>query len=147
MKTRAAVLWGVGEEWKIEEVTLDDPRGREVLVKTKAAGMCHSDEHVVTGDMPAPHFPLIGGHEGSGIVEAVGPEVTRVAVGDHVSMSFIPSCGKCPSCIKGQSFLCDEGAKLFNLGMPGDDRVAHHIGDVPAARMTQLGSFAEHMLL
>lgn len=147
MKTRAAVLWGVGEEWKIEEVTLDDPRGREVLVKTKAAGMCHSDEHGVTGDLPLPHFPVIGGHEGSGIVEAVGPDVSTVAVGDHVSMSFIPSCGRCPSCTKGQSNLCDEGAKLFNLGMMGDDRVAHHVGDQPAARFAQLGTFAEHMLL
>ncbi|MCB1028024.1 MAG: NDMA-dependent alcohol dehydrogenase, partial [Microthrixaceae bacterium] len=147
MKTRAAVLWGVGEEWKIEELTLDEPRGREVLVKTKAAGMCHSDEHAVTGDLPLPHFPTIGGHEGSGIVEAVGPDVTTVAVGDHVSMSFIPSCGRCPSCVRGQSNLCDEGAKLFNLGMMGDDRVAHHIGDQPAARFAQLGTFAEHMLL
>ncbi|MEZ5383429.1 MAG: NDMA-dependent alcohol dehydrogenase [Microthrixaceae bacterium] len=147
MKTRAAVLWGVGEEWKVEEVELDDPRGREVLVKTKAAGMCHSDEHVVTGDMPTPHFPIIGGHEGAGIVEAVGPEVTTVAVGDHVSMSFIPSCGRCPSCVKGQSYICDEGAKLFNVGMMGDDRMAHSIGDTPVARMTQLGTFADHMLL
>ncbi|HMV74807.1 MAG TPA: alcohol dehydrogenase catalytic domain-containing protein, partial [Microthrixaceae bacterium] len=65
--TRAAVLWGHHEDWKIEEVELDDPGHGEVLVKTSYAGMCHSDEHVVQGDMPVPHFPFIGGHEGSGV--------------------------------------------------------------------------------
>ena len=70
MKTHSAVLWGPGEAWQIEEVELDDPGPGEVLVKTGAAGMCHSDEHVLTGAMPVPHFPFIGGHEGAGEVIA-----------------------------------------------------------------------------
>ena len=147
--TRAAVLWGHHEDWKIEEVELDDPGHGEVLVKTSYAGMCHSDEHVVQGDMPVPHFPFIGGHEGSGVVEAVGPGVDTVAPGDHVAMSFVPSCGRCKWCAKGQQNLCDLGAKLFDLQMitrePGS--VSHRFGDTEAARFAQVGSFAEHMLL
>ena len=81
-------------DWKIEEIELDDPKPGDVLVKMAYAGMCHSDEHATTGDLPLP-LPVIGGHEGSGVVEAVGDGVTSVAVGDHVSMSFIPSCGRC----------------------------------------------------
>jgi hypothetical protein len=59
------VLWGIGEPWKVEDITIDEPGPGEVLLKTKAAGMCHSDEHVVTGDMLMPHYPCIGGHEGA----------------------------------------------------------------------------------
>ena len=149
METRAAVLWNVGEEWKIENITLDDPGPGDVLVEMKVAGMCHSDEHVVTGDMLMPHYPCIGGHEGAGVVLAVGSHVTSVEVGDHVSMSFIPSCGRCKYCASGRQNLCNEGAKLFDLGMMSDGRVAHHIAgtDTPASRMCQVGTFAEHVLV
>lgn len=147
MKTRAALLFGIGEEWKVEEITLDDPGPGEVLVKTKAAGMCHSDEHVVTGDMLMAHYPCIGGHEGAGEVLAVGPNVTTVAPGDHVSMSFIPSCGRCKWCASGRQNLCDLGAKLMDVGMMTDGRIAHHFGDVDVTRMCQLGTFAEHLLV
>ncbi len=149
--TRAAVLWGVGEQWKIEEVELDDPKNNEVLVKMVISGMCHSDEHAVTGDLPL-GLPVIGGHEGSGIIEAVGPAVTTVKPGDHVSLSFIPSCGRCKWCVTGRQFLCDEGAKLFNVGMMSDDREAHHVTDangnrVAVGRYAQIGSFSEHILV
>jgi len=144
--TRAAVLWGVGEDWKIEEVTLDDPRAGDVVVKMAYAGMCHSDEHAVTGDLPL-GLPVIGGHEGSGVVEAVGEGVTSVAVGDHVSMSFIPSCGRCKWCSTGRQYICDEGAKLFDLGMMSDGREAHKIGDQAAFRYAQVGTFSERILV
>ncbi|MEZ5321810.1 MAG: NDMA-dependent alcohol dehydrogenase [Microthrixaceae bacterium] len=147
VQSRAAVLWGLNEPWKIEDVTIDDPGPGEVLLQTKAAGMCHSDEHAVTGDMLLPHLPCIGGHEGAAEVLAVGPGVTSVAPGDHVSMSFIPSCGRCKWCVSGHSNLCDLGAKLFDLGMMTDGRVAHHVGDRDLARMCQLGTFAEHLLV
>ena len=92
MKSRAAVLWGINQEWKIEEIDIDPPKAGEVLVNWKAAGLCHSDEHLVTGDMVVPEemriaaglpptFPIIGGHEGAGIVMEVGAGVTSVAVG------------------------------------------------------------------
>ncbi|HKY14775.1 MAG TPA: NDMA-dependent alcohol dehydrogenase [Microthrixaceae bacterium] len=147
MKTRAAVLWGPGQDWKVEEVELDAPGPGEVLVETKVSGMCHSDEHVVTGDMMMPHYPFVGGHEGAGEVVAVGDGVTTVAPGDHVSMSFIPSCGRCKWCMSGRSNLCDLGAKLFDVGMLRDGRMAHHCGDQDLARFSQLGTFAEHMLV
>ena len=91
MKTKAAVLWGLGEKWQVEEIELDPPNAHEVQVKMVASGLCHSDEHLVTGDIPVP-LPVLGGHEGAGIVTEVGPGVTDVAVGDHVVMSFLPSC-------------------------------------------------------
>ena len=147
MESRAAVLWGIGEPWKVEDITIDEPGPGEVLLKTKAAGMCHSDEHVVTGDMLMPHYPCIGGHEGAGEVLAVGPGVTSVAPGDHVSMSFIPSCGRCKWCVSGRQNLCDLGAQLFDIGMITDGRIAHKVGDTTLARMCQVGSFAEHLLV
>jgi NDMA-dependent alcohol dehydrogenase len=147
--TRAAVLWGHHQDWKVEEMTLDDPGPGEVLVKTAYAGMCHSDEHVVQGDMLVPHFPFVGGHEGSGVVEAVGPGVDTVAPGDHVAMSFVPSCGRCKWCSTGRQYICDLGAKLFDLQMitrePGS--VSHRIGDTEAARFAQVGTFSEHLLV
>src|ERR1700709_2432556 len=91
MKVSAAVLWGVGEPWSVEEVELDGPRGKEVLVRLAASGLCHSDEHLVTGDLPVPGFPYIGGHEGAGEVVEVGPGVHGLAPGDHVVLGFIPS--------------------------------------------------------
>ena len=158
MKTRAAVLWEKNQDWKIEEIELGDPGPGEVLIKTSFAGLCHSDEHLVTGDLDAPaevlemigapHFlPMIGGHEGSGVVQEVGPGVTGVAVGDHVSVSFIPSCGRCHWCSTGRQNLCDLGAGTLAGGMLSDGQYRHHVGDTPLNRMTQLGTFAEHMLL
>ncbi|CAN5390877.1 NDMA-dependent alcohol dehydrogenase [soil metagenome] len=149
--TRAAVLWGVGEDWKIEDVELDDPKANDVLVTVKAAGMCHSDEHAVTGDLPI-GLPVIGGHEGAGIVDAVGPGLTTLQPGDHVSVSFIPSCGRCKYCSTGRQYLCDDGAKLFDIGMMSDGREAHHLkgpdGDrLAVGRYAQAGTFSEQMLL
>ena len=89
MKTKAAVLWGPNQKWEVEEVELDGPKEAEVLVKLTACGLCHSDHHVVTGDLPAP-LPIVGGHEGAGEIVEVGPGVTEVAEGDHVVMSFLP---------------------------------------------------------
>ena len=147
MKSRAAVLWQVGEEWTIEDIEIDDPGPGEVIVKTKVAGMCHSDEHMSSGALPMPHYPCIGGHEGAGEVIRVGEGVTSVAVGDHVAMSFIPSCGRCKWCVSGRQNLCDLGMHLMSPGMISDGRMAHHVGDQDLGRMCQLGTFAEHMLL
>ena len=99
MKTRAAVLRDMGKDWEITELDLDPPRDGEVLVKLAASGLCHSDDHAVTGDMPC-GLPIVGGHEVPGIVEAVGPGVTRVKPGDHVVLAFIPSCGHCRFCME-----------------------------------------------
>ncbi|WP_439030568.1 Zn-dependent alcohol dehydrogenase [Gordonia terrae] len=103
--SKSAVLWNVGEKWNIESVDLASPGPGEVLVKVMASGLCHSDDHYVTGDQPAA-LPLVGGHEGAGIVEAVGTGVTRVKPGDHVVMVFNPPCGDCHFCNTGRANMC-----------------------------------------
>jgi len=155
MQTRAAVLYGAHQEWQVKEIELDAPRVGEVVVKTFAAGLCHSDEHIVTGDLGTPEalggsglFPVIGGHEGSGVVIEVGEGVTDLEVGDHVAVSFVPACGKCRWCATGQQNLCDLGAGTMGPGMIGDGRVGHHGPDGEDINtMAKLGTFAEHMLL
>ncbi len=156
MKTRAAVLWGLDQQWQVEEITIDPPRVGEVLVEWKVAGMCHSDEHLVTGDMVPPAealammgidsiFPMIGGHEGAGVVLEVGPGVTSVKAGDHVSASFIPSCGRCRYCSTGRQNLCDNGRGTFGGGMITDGTHRHFVqGDQPVGLMAKLGTFSNH---
>lgn len=155
MKTRAAVLYEAHQPWKITEVDLDSPRRGEVIVKTHAAGLCHSDEHLVTGDLGSTRssggssiLPVIGGHEGSGVVVEVGPAVTTLEVGDHVAVSFVPACGKCRWCASGQQNLCDLGAGTLGPGMITDGRSAHKGPNGEAINtMAKLGTFAEHMLV
>ena len=150
MKTRAAVLWGLNQDWKVEEIDLDPPKAGEVLVKMGAAGLCHSDEHLVTGDMIPPEalreqlglpdpFPLIGGHEGAGVVVEVGPGVTSVQPGDHVSASFIPSCGRCRYCSTGRQNLCDLGGGTFMRGQITDGTSRHFVGGQELNVMAKLG--------
>ena len=94
MKTKAAVLVDAGKPFEIMELDLDGPRDGEVLIRYTAAGLCHSDLHLTDGDL-VPRFPIVGGHEGAGIIEEVGAGVTKVKPGDHVVCSFIPNCGTC----------------------------------------------------
>src|SRR5689334_15535826 len=111
MKTKAAVLHDVRKPFEIEELDLDGPREGEILIRFTAAGLCHSDLHLVDGDIPV-RFPIVGGHEGAGVVEDVGSGVTTVKPGDHVVCSFIPSCGRCRYCSTGRQSLCDLGASI-----------------------------------
>lgn len=142
MKTQAAVLWEPGTPWKIEEVELDDPQHGEVMVELAASGMCHSDEHVRDGSVPAGVLPFIGGHEGAGVVTKVGPGVTTVEVGDHVALGFIPACGRCPSCARGQSSICDLGAQLLQGLQISDGTSRHHVNGKDAGLMCLLGTFS-----
>ncbi|AQA02465.1 alcohol dehydrogenase [Mycobacterium sp. MS1601] len=109
MRTRAAVTYGLNTRFDVKEVELDEPGANEVLVHLVASGVCHSDMHHVTGDQIAA-LPMIFGHEGAGVVEQVGANVTHVVPGDHVVMSYLPSCGTCRWCTDGQTNLCDLGA-------------------------------------
>ena len=122
MQTQAAVLWDYGRDWEIEELTLDDPREEEVLIRLAASGLCHSDEHLRIGDLPMEALPAVGGHEGAGVVEAVGPGVRSVAEGDHVVLSFIPVCGRCHWCAVGRENLCEYGAGI-QVGLQRDGTV------------------------
>lgn len=146
MRTEAAILWGIGQDWKVEEIELDPPKAGEVLVRIAASGMCHSDEHLRTGDMPG-IYPIVGGHEGAGVVEEVGPGVEGLAPGDHVVFGFVPACGKCPSCARGHSSVCDVGAQLL-IGTQLDGTHRHHTlqGD-DLQTMVCLGTFARHTVV
>ncbi|MDP1821462.1 MAG: Zn-dependent alcohol dehydrogenase [Acidimicrobiales bacterium] len=108
MKVKGAIFVGQGSEMPLEDLELTDPGVGEVLVHYGASGLCHSDLSVLNGTLPIPG-PSILGHEGAGTVEAVGPGVEKVKPGDTVVVSFIPVCGQCFHCVRGQSQLCEVG--------------------------------------
>ncbi|MCU1601202.1 MAG: putative formaldehyde dehydrogenase (glutathione), partial [Frankiales bacterium] len=150
--------WEPHTEWSDEDITLDPPKKGEELVKLAATGLCHSDEHMVTGDMVLPpeiaelmgvsQFPVIGGHEGAGEVIEVGEGVTDLEVGDHVVFAFIPSCGKCPSCRIGQSHICDLGAFLLGGRQFTDQTARHHTKDgKDLGIMVGVGTFAPYSVV
>lgn len=153
MRMNAAILWEPHTKWSVEEVELDGPQAGEVLVQLAASGLCHSDDHLVTGAMVLDpeiaaafglsQFPMIGGHEGAGEVLEVGPGVTSVVPGDHVVFSFIPACGRCPSCAVGQQHLCDLGAFLLAGKQIADGTSRHHASDgTDLGLIGCLGTFA-----
>ena len=154
MKIRAAVLHRMGAEppyaiskpLVIETLELDPPGQGEVLVRIAAAGLCHSDLSVINGDRPRP-TPMALGHEASGVVEALGPGVTDLEVGDHVVMVFMPSCGHCLPCAEGRPALCEPGAAANGAGTllsgarrlhDGAEDVHHHLG---------CSAFADHAVV
>lgn len=145
MQTEAAICWGVNTEWSVEPIELDPPKEGEVLVKMAASGMCHSDEHILTGDLGG-IYPIIGGHEGAAVVEEVGPGVSDLKPGDHVVFGFIPACGQCPSCARGHSNLCDNGATLMG-GRQMDGTHRHHARGQDVSTMVCLGTFGRHSVV
>jgi NDMA-dependent alcohol dehydrogenase len=145
MKTKAAVVYEPGKPIEIEELELDKPREGEVLIRYTHAGLCHSDIHVAHGDLEA-RLPMVLGHEGAGIIEEVGPGVTRVKAGDHVVCSFIPSCGTCRYCASGQQSICDMGATILEGYLPGEHfPMTGPRGDYGA--MCMLGTFSQYGLI
>jgi S-(hydroxymethyl)glutathione dehydrogenase/alcohol dehydrogenase len=158
MKVKAGIITELNGPWHTETIDIDEPKAHEVKVKMSFAGMCHSDEHARTGDMGAPPevlnllgvpsmFPLVGGHEGSGVVESVGPDVQGLAAGDHVTVSFIPSCGRCEYCASGRTYLCDLGARTLVGPMISDGTWRHHFEGQPLNRYAQLGTFSEYIVV
>lgn len=145
MRTTAAVLRAMGMSTPyavfrplvIEELELDPPGPGEVLVRIKAAGLCHSDLSVINGDRPRP-TPMALGHEAAGIVEEVGGGVVDLTPGDHVVCVFVPSCGHCAPCAEGRPALCEPGARANSAGtlLSGERRlrrpdgapIHHHLG-------------------
>jgi S-(hydroxymethyl)glutathione dehydrogenase/alcohol dehydrogenase len=142
VKTKAAIVWGLNQKWEVEEVDVDGPKRGEVLVKLDSSGLCRSDDHLVTGDMPMP-LPAVGGHEGAGTVIETGPGVTDVAEGDAVIFSFLPACGKCPPCRKGWGNLCDVGAAVI-AGPQLDGTYRFHARGQDVGQMCVLGAFSEY---
>lgn len=153
-KTSAAVCRDVNQPWTIEEVEVDAPGPNDARVRMSYAGLCHSDEHVRLGDVGAPPellemlgvdslYPVIGGHEGAGVVEEVGANVTELEAGDVVATMFVPACGRCVWCASGRQHLCDLGMATLAGPMISDGVWRHRIDGQNVNRMGQVGSFAE----
>lgn len=145
MKVKAAVLEEIGAPWQITEVELGDPVEGEIQVRLAASGLCHSDAHVASGASPTAFLPLLGGHEGAGVVTKVGPGVRDLEVGDHVVLAFIPACGTCPSCASGLQNLCDKGAGLLTGQAIADQTFRVNRGGRPVIQMCLLGTFSPYV--
>jgi S-(hydroxymethyl)glutathione dehydrogenase/alcohol dehydrogenase len=132
----------------VVDLELDDPRQGEIRVKLVAAGLCHSDDHVQTGDLYVDHYPIVFGHEGAGVVEEVGPNTPGWEVGDHVLFSFLPSCGRCRWCAEGKSNLCNLGAYTLRGSRFDDpDSFRFALDGQPVGQVCGLGTFAEHTVV
>jgi S-(hydroxymethyl)glutathione dehydrogenase/alcohol dehydrogenase len=144
VKTKAAVVYETGKPIEIVELDLDGPQAGEVLIRYTHAGLCHSDVHISHGDLEA-RLPMVLGHEGAGVIEEVGPGVTRVGVGDHVVCSFIPNCGVCRWCATGQQAICDMGATILEGYLPGERFPFTGPGPVKDyGAMCMLGTFSQY---
>lgn len=146
MKTKGALLWepGTNSGWSVEEIEIDPPKRGEVMVKLAASGICHSDNHLDDGVIPLDWAPVLGGHEGAGVVTEVGPEVHDLEVGDHVALSFLPSCGRCENCAAGHSNMCDLGAGVLAGTAPDGTHRVHARGKGVGC-MSFLGTFAPYV--
>ncbi len=145
MKTRGAVIRSAPGEYEVVDLDLDEPRQGELMVKLAASGLCHSDDHIATGDIPVGVYPFCGGHEGSGRVEQVGPNTPGYEVGDHVVFSFLPGCGRCRWCASGMQNLCDLGAGLLG-GARWDDPTSFRMSldGAPVGQMCGISTFSEY---
>lgn len=147
MQIEAAILRQVNAPFSLEKVELAPPQEHEVVVRIVATGMCHTDLSVRAGHLPFPALPCVLGHEGSGIVTAVGAGVERVAVGDPVLMSFA-ACGGCDRCAAGEPAYCRDFFRLNMLGKRLDGSCTHHQHDEPIqACFFGQSSFASHALV
>src|SRR5258708_22930872 len=140
MQVKAAVHYQAGQGVEIEMLELAEPKTHEVRVHYVASGVCHSDIHHMQGLVPHPS-PVVYGHEAAGIVEAVGPDVGGVHVGDRVLTSYIPSCGRCYYCTIGRPNLCELNDKPRHLLLDGTSRFKK--GDQDVYQYLQLGTYAE----
>lgn len=143
---KAAVYYRANQPLTVEELELLEPQRNEVMVRIEAAGVCHSDLHFIDGLLPHP-APAVLGHEGAGVVEKVGEGVTYVQPGDHVILSFIPSCGQCPYCIAGRPNLCTVGNRAAARGALLDGTTRLRKGKQKVFHMTCTACFAERAVV
>ncbi|MEK7326133.1 MAG: Zn-dependent alcohol dehydrogenase [Chloroflexota bacterium] len=146
MKIQAAVFYEPHVPFKIETLDLEPPRTGEVLIKVAAAGVCHSDWHLMTGATKHP-LPVVPGHEGAGVVEAVGPGVTRVKPGDHVALNWAPNCGTCFYCLNDRPSLCGTyiGPLWAGTMMDGTPRLSKN--GQPVYHFSALACFADYTVV
>jgi len=143
---RAAVCVGLNEPLEIQDVDLEAPRTGEVLVRMGASGVCHSDLSIQNGTLKG-SFPMVLGHEGAGVIEQVGDGVTDLAVGDHVVVSWVPQCGQCFFCKKGQGFLCEAGQMAMITGGLLDGTTRFSRDGEPIRQMACSGTFSEQAVI
>lgn len=143
---KAAVLTGVGSPLEVrEDVEVAPPGPGEVRIKTGASGVCHSDLSVQNGTIPLP-TPIVLGHEGAGTVVEVGDGVTNVEPGDHVVLSFVPSCGECYTCRRGQNYLCEKSQMAVMGGLlDGTTRLSSN--GAPLFQMAMCGTFSDETIV
>ncbi len=143
---KAAVLYENNKPVKVEDVVLDEPQNQEVLVRMVATGVCHTDLHFVKGEMPQP-LPVVLGHEGAGVVEKVGTNVSTLQPGDHVVLMVAYSCGKCRYCVCGQPAMCPEWLGYHMMGtLPDATKRLHRNGEDLNHFFSQ-SSFAEYAVV
>lgn len=146
MRTRGAIIRQVPGRFEVVDLEVDDPREGEVQVQLVASGLCHSDDHVATGDVPVGVFPFAVGHEGAGIVTRAGANHKGIREGDHVVFSFLPACGHCRWCASGMQNLCDLGAGLLagsRWGDPTDFRLQLAGSGQPVGQMCGISTLCE----
>jgi S-(hydroxymethyl)glutathione dehydrogenase / alcohol dehydrogenase len=143
MKTKAAVLYEYGKPLVIDELELAAPKEKEVLVKNEAAGLCHTDLSVLNGFIRMPPLPCIPGHEGAGLIQEVGPGVTKLKSGDPVLLMWVPICGQCYYCLRGQPYLCAEKDKTRS-GTMLDGTYRLRKGSQNIHSMLGVGCFSEY---
>lgn len=139
---KAALITEIASPYQIGEVAIDRPLGREVLVEVKASGLCHSDMHIAANDFGLP-VPLLLGHEVAGVVTEVGPDVTSVAVGDHVAACVVASCGMCAQCRVGHATAC---LRPDSLQRPTGSPLAVSYQGAPLGLIAGVSGFAEYTL-
>ena len=145
MKSKAAILREIGGRWEIADVEVAAPQPREVTVQIMACGLCHSEDHNVTGDFAMP-LPTVGGHEGAGVVVEAGPEVTAAKVGDRVVLSPMVACGHCRWCGEGRSYLCDLNAYQM-VGTRPDGTHRFSLDGKGISAVGQVGAFSEYLTI
>lgn len=143
----AAVLHHEHEALVVQEVEVIEPLAGEVLVKVAASGVCRSDLSVVEGHSPVAHLPMVLGHEGAGIVAAVGPGVTSVVPGDHVVIALYGPCGRCQQCRTGRPTRCDGPARQSTFGLMADGTTRLRLGGEPIRPFVGAGTMAEYSVV
>jgi Zn-dependent alcohol dehydrogenase len=148
MRIRAAVLLAPGSPLEVVELELDPPGPGELLVRIAAAGVCHTDLHVADGHLGEGRAPIVLGHEGAGVVEAVGTGVTHVRAGEPVAFCFVPACGSCTACAAGRRNLCETAAAVGWAGtlLDGTQRLRLPDGS-PVQHFNCVSCFAEHCVV
>ncbi len=147
MKIRAVVLREPGRPVAVEEVELDPPKAEEVLVRVAAAGVCHSDVRLADGELGEGRWPLVLGHEGAGVVEAVGRHVRGLEPGDHVAFSFVPACHACRPCLAGRPNLCEPAGRHGYAGTLMDGTSRLHSGAETLQHGLMTACFAERAVV